>query len=396
MKFLFTLIPEKGHINPYIPVAQSLQNNGHDVAFFAEANISVQLERAGFSTFVGGKEAPEPPDANRGAFFADKVRDTSWLRSWVEKLLLDSIHDKVPVYQHLIHTHKPDIVIVDPMVYPAVIAAHLAGIPWISVSNSLNPVLNSSIQSDLLDTVSAMHSRRADIFAQYGLENVQFRGCDTLSPYLTICFATKEFVGEKDGVSLVGPSLPQHKRGDETYFPWERLHPTKKKIYVSFGSQIYHQPLRFNRLIQALDDGMHQLILSVGPLLGSASLQELPQDAIAVSYTPQLALLPHVDLFVTHGGANSVMEALSVGVPILIDPICNDQVHQAHFITQAGVGKVLLLEQVSPEEIRATLEYMLASQSLEERVQEIQESYRVNGAEIAAQEIINKGEVWGF
>ena len=396
MKFLFTLIPEKGHINPYIPVAQSLQRHGHDVAFFAEANIAPQLERAGFVHFVGEAQRPEPPDANRGAFFAEKVRDVSWLRAWVEQLLLDSIHEKVPIYQRLLQDHKPDIVVVDPMVYPAVIAAHLAGIPWICVSNSLNPVLNSSIHSDLLDTVAGMHERRMRIFSQYGLSHVQFRGCDTLSPYLTICFATEEFVGAKQGVTLVGPSLPSKKRGDETSFPFEKLQSAKKKVYVSFGSQIYHQPLRFNRLIQALDDGVHQLILSVGPLLEHDLLHALPEDAIAVSYTPQLALLKHVDLFVTHGGANSVMEALAAGVPIIIDPICNDQAHQAYFIEKAGVGRKVLLEETSPAEIRSTIEEMLTSSPLHRRIQDIHQSYQVNGAERAAQKIIEKGEEWGF
>ena len=70
MKVLFNVIPEKGHLHPYIGVAQALQRRGHEVAFAAACDIRPQLARAGIETFLGGTDPPPPPSASRGATFA--------------------------------------------------------------------------------------------------------------------------------------------------------------------------------------------------------------------------------------------------------------------------------------------------------------------------------------
>jgi UDP:flavonoid glycosyltransferase YjiC (YdhE family) len=42
-------------------------------------------------------------------------------------------------------------------------------------------------------------------------------------------------------------------------------------------------------------------------------------------HVPQLALLPHVDAVVCHGGHNTVCESLAHGLPLVIAPIKDDQ-----------------------------------------------------------------------
>src|SRR5262249_41245138 len=70
-------------------------------------------------------------------------------------------------------------------------------------------------------------------------------------------------------------------------------------------------------------------------------------------------LLPRVALLISHGGANSIGEALSAGVPLLLLPQCNDQPLGARFLSQSGAGCVLGRGEVSAEAIWAACRHLL-------------------------------------
>lgn len=384
-RILFFTIPEKGHINPMIGPAVWLQRLGHEVRFHAVHDISAQLYAAGLQPLDLHVPVAPPPEANRGAFFAEKVRDKVWLREWIQRLLIEEAPEQIPGYAHAIAAFQPDLIVTDPMIYPAAIAAHQARIPWVALSNSLNPVLDETVRSDLLDTVASLSVDRDALFKNHGL-TLRFSGCDMLSPHLTIAFTTREFIGrEVPGVEMVGPSLPPAIRGDEVPLDASLLSATRKKVFMSFGSQIYHQPELFQKVIRVTETMDVQLILSVNALLGTPELGELPPHVLALSYVPQLRLLPSMDAFITHGGANSVMEALHFGVPMLISPVCNDQFHQAHFLERSQAGEVLDLSVASEEEIASRLSRLLFNPEIKERVKALQESYAVDGAKRAAE-----------
>ena len=40
MKVLFVIVPEKGHIHPYVGPANHLQQRGHEIAFYAVRDVS--------------------------------------------------------------------------------------------------------------------------------------------------------------------------------------------------------------------------------------------------------------------------------------------------------------------------------------------------------------------
>ena len=381
-RILFTTIPEKGHINPMIGPAAHLQKRGHEVAFFAACDVSEQVGRARLRTVSGLPPAPPPADANRGESFARQVRDAAWLRTWIKRLLIDDAESQMKPLAAAIAEFRPDIIVTDPMIYAAAIAAHTTGIPWVALSNSLNPVLDDSVQSDLLDTVAWLATERTALFARHGI-TVTFRGCDMLSPTLTVAFTTREFIGrEVPGVALVGPSIPPAVRGDETDFPWDQLREDRAVIYLSFGSQIYHQPEIFRLAMAATRELGVQLVIVANHLHGA--LGDLPAHVLTCHYAPQLALLPRVNVCITHGGANSVMEALHFGVPLLISPVCNDQFHQAHFLARSGAGLVLDLRTAAVGELQTAIQRLLVDADIRAAVKRIATSYQTDGAARAA------------
>jgi UDP:flavonoid glycosyltransferase YjiC (YdhE family) len=129
------------------------------------------------------------------------------------------------------------------------------------------------------------------------------------------------------------------------------------------GSQIYYQPHLFSAVAQALPDEDIQLIFAINELYHSPFRHQLPANVIAVPYAPQLQVLPHVQLVISHGGANSVMESLAHGIPVALLPICNDQFLQAQFVTWAGTGIVLDPHAPNPATYRQQLLPLLHPQS---------------------------------
>lgn len=385
-RILFVIIPEKGHIHPYIGPAARLCERGHEVAFYAVHDVSAQLRRAGFEHFFAGQEHnPPPPDINRGRLFAEKVRDRDWLRRWIKLLLVDNVPGQVENLREVVRRFRPHVLVIDPMVYQAAIVAELEGLPWAGLSSSLNPVVPDTLDSELLATTRWLAADRDALFARYG-QRGRFRVCDCLSPHLNVAFTTEEFTGGPvPDVRQVGPSLPPGDRGDEVPFPWEKLSATLPIVYMSLGSQIYYQPRMFQTAIAAVRGQAMQLVLSVSELLHTALLGELPPNVLAVSYTPQLQLLPRCSALITHGGANSVMEALAFGVPLLISPLCNDQPHNAYFIEKSGVGIHLDLNACTAEQCRQALEALVRPGPYRDRVAQINASYRLHdGAAEAA------------
>lgn len=360
-RVLIVTIPEKGHINPLIGVAQHLAGGGHDVEFFSQRDFSDQLRSAGLPsrchTPVSSVDSQNAP-ATRGKEFAEKLRDADWLRRWIEHLLLDVVPGQMEPLRAVVRRLEPDVIVTDPMVYSAVLVAEIEKIPWAGVSSSLNPVTPDEWDCELARTVRGLAEKRRRLFGRYGVD-CPFKVCDAISPWLNTVFTTEDYAPREwsgnDFSFYVGPSRHVDARGDEQHFPWDRLAEDKPLVYMSLGSQIFYHPQLFAAVAEALQPSVAQLVFAISDLVTTSFARSLPGHVLPVHYSPQTRLLEKADLMITHGGANSVMESLDHGCPLAQLPICNDQFFQAEFIRRSGAGIVLDAENPSPETYRRAL-----------------------------------------
>ncbi|MFH4978077.1 hypothetical protein AB6A40_004786 [Gnathostoma spinigerum] len=87
-----------------------------------------------------------------------------------------------------------------------------------------------------------------------------------------------------------------------------------------------------------------------------------PPNLIRRQWIPQMDLLVHRNLraFITHGGLNSITEAVNVGVPLMVVPLFGDQWKNAQAIKKRGVGVIVDRRDLSEETITTALEALLS------------------------------------
>jgi UDP:flavonoid glycosyltransferase YjiC (YdhE family) len=85
-------------------------------------------------------------------------------------------------------------------------------------------------------------------------------------------------------------------------------------------------------------------------------------------FLPQTSLLPQVDLVITHGGNNTVTEALYFGKPMVVLPLFWDQYDNAQRIDEMGLGARLDTYGHEPAELLAAVDRLLADSALAERL----------------------------
>ncbi len=122
-------------------------------------------------------------------------------------------------------------------------------------------------------------------------------------------------------------------------------------VYVSLGSFLSVRSDVLARVAQ----GLRGLDVRVALASGSTRRQDLgpvPDSWLVREVLPQVTLLGHASLALTHGGNNSVTEALTSGVPLLVLPLSTDQFAGAAAIEDAGFGEALDPNAATPQELR--------------------------------------------
>lgn len=385
-RVLFVVLPERGHFHPMLGPAAELEAMGFEVAFYAPRDIRALLAEAGFHRFFVPSGRPSLADENRGASFSELLRDPAELSRWIGKMLLETVEPELAPLTQVVRDFRPSVLAMDAMAYAGGVVAGEARIPWVCLSTSLNPVVPESFDSALLRTTRALDPQRAELFARHGQPGLRFRVSDVLSPHGTIAFTTEALVGEAPGgVQLAGPSLPVHPRA--------QLHTDlsfaegKPLLYMSLGTQAYHQPRWFERVFEAVRGTDMALLAAVGDATQAQLLSAAqPANVRCVPFANQLQVLQSASAFLSHGGANSVMEGLAAGVPLLLSPICNDQFHNVLFVERAGAGCRVNLEGITTEELRRVLvEAVSVKSRMRTHARRIRASYaKNNGARAAA------------
>jgi MGT family glycosyltransferase len=144
-------------------------------------------------------------------------------------------------------------------------------------------------------------------------------------------------------------------RGEEGMPP---LDPARRLLYVSLGSQLEwldrQAGARFLRAVldAFIDQTGWQLVLSTRGVLNEADLPSLPPWITLSPWVPQLQILRHAAVMITHGGLGTVKECIFRGVPMVVFPMVTDQPDNARRIEHHRLGLRGDFTSMMPDEIR--------------------------------------------
>ncbi|HEY3613835.1 MAG TPA: nucleotide disphospho-sugar-binding domain-containing protein, partial [Gaiellales bacterium] len=107
-------------------------------------------------------------------------------------------------------------------------------------------------------------------------------------------------------------------------------------------------------------------------------------------YLPQPAILPPVDLVITHGGNNTTCEAFHHGKPMVVLPIFWDQHDNAQRVHETGLGVRLATYECEPEELTGAVDRLLADDALRGRLDAMSQRLQRSSGTVRAADLIER------
>lgn len=392
-RFLVVVPPLTGHVNPTVPLGIELAARGHEVTWAGLPGVVDRLlpPGAGFVPLVGDLDQAtfdRMQDEARG------LRGPQALKFLWEGFLLPLARATAPELLGLVEDHRPDVLLVDQQAVAGAVVARLAGIPWAT---------SATTSAELTDPLAALP--RVDAWVRQELVDLQLglgvepelarTGDLRFSDQLVLAFTTEALLGDTDlpaacgPVRFVGPSIDQ--RPEPTPFPWEWLDPARRKVLVSLGTVNAEVGDRFfATAVEALgspDLAPHLQVVVVAPP-DRVGVPDGADHVRVFDRVPQLALLPHLDAVVSHGGHNTVCEALAHGLPLVLAPIRDDQPIVADQVVRAGAGLRVRFGRVGPAELRAAADAVLDQPGFRSAAEVVARSFREAGGAVAAADAV--------
>jgi len=371
MHVVFFNVLGSGHVNPTLPVVRALVARGDKVTYFTYPDRKKDVEAAGAEFHNYGSD-----DFRVAQFHPDGEFPTQLFPAAVGLL---------PYLLERLEVIRPDRIVVDNCAPWGAAAAKVLDIPLLgSISTfAFGPALaeevrrQGNMEMDAANEAAFATLRDkwhvdfdpADFPLSLAEQNVVYTG-RLFNPSVEDRSEKFEFVGP-----MISP------RPSDSDFPTEYYATsTKRRVYISMGSilgslrglgQSFYQPF-FDALGEREEI---EVVLSVGRAVDPADF-DAPKNFRVERFVPQLELLQHVDLFVTHGGMNSANEALYYGVPLLVLPFFGDQPIVAQRVEELGAGVSMDHGALTSSAVRANVDRLLNEPQFRKGTAEVQADLR--------------------
>lgn len=408
-----------GPTNNCVGIGNVLKARGHRIVFVVEESFAGTLEAKGFEEAHMRLTPPPEVEEVPGQFWKDFIRDTApefrkptvvQLQTFLKptwQALIDGsmyVNDRLAeIFDDL----RPDAIVEDNVVAFAAIPA--SGRPWARITScnplewkdpGIPPVFSGYPANDRsgwdafwaeYDRVLGPQIAELDAWLRdHGAPPLPGpRDYIWESPYLNLFVYPEE--ADYARAMPLPPTVHRLEASvrstDETYTEHERLGEEGALVYLSLGSLASADVELMNRLVGVLSRTPHRYIVSKGP---QAELYELADNMVGEEFLPQPAILPQVDLVITHGGNNTVTESWYFGKPMVVLPVFWDQYDNAQRVDELGLGVRVPTYAFEDEQLTGAIDRLLADADLRGRLAAISSRLRMNPGTVKAADLIER------
>ena len=354
-RIIVTSQPSTAHIHLFLPIARAASKNGDDVRFATSPTISSKIEAAGLTIFPAGLEWDDKTIDNVFPGFYELEPKLVPLIFYKEVCASRSAPPFLDDLLRLVADWKPEIVISDGSEFAGPALAAILGIPWVILGFGSGRI-----------PFSALVPLAAESFGNLCTSN-GFMGDPAgflANPDLLIYFVAAPFrVPEAETFSFTRILRPEVFDATVTSDlpPWINELQDRLIIYISLGT-VFGTAKRFRTILDAIEGVDAEIILTTGDDINPNDLGKRPDNLHVERYIPNRALLPYVNVLITHGGYTTVMTALTAGIPMLLTPISADHPENAKRCNEIGVGLSASLDE--PTTIRAALDRLIVDDNI--------------------------------
>ncbi|MER7406383.1 glycosyltransferase [Streptomyces sp. NPDC000070] len=350
MRVLCTTLGSPSHGRAQLPLLRALAEAGHQVLVVTtEALVPVFRD----DDIQVNAALPEFGPLAAMAPYLAELEDTPDLAeptAALSRLLMRSVagpglKPHLGVLLPLVKDFRPDLILRDGMDMGAVLSAELLGVPQLPTPSGFSNLL------DPAEVLPQLNERRAELglpVRDDPLSVVPHGRVD----YVPTAFSFARHLSEawvyRQTVDVErGAVLPEWATG---------LPADRPLVYAAIGTALPKMRERTaaaeTPLPMKLPDPAESLRAIVGAAAGlddctvvvstsglPVDTEGLPGHVHVTERVPQPLLLEAVDLFVTHGGFNSIREAMRTGTPMAVLPHFGDQSANAERVAELGLGR---------------------------------------------------------
>jgi UDP:flavonoid glycosyltransferase YjiC (YdhE family) len=188
--------------------------------------------------------------------------------------------------------------------------------------------------------------------------------------------STRHYIGFMPNEKRNDSSDPEYKKKEATIFSTKK-NKNLKLLYCSFGTIALEEKeivlLFLKKLIAVASIEDYLLVISLQAQPEDINKLQASENVYIFNSVPQLEVLSQADIFITHGGINSIKESIYAEVPMLMYPVHADFDPKGNAVRVAyhGLGLRGNIISDTEKEIQAHIKELLSNPLYKKSIQEL-------------------------